>query len=267
MKKIELNEQKKLMTEMLDYIHKICVKNNINYTLVGGSLIGAIRHKGIIPWDDDIDIGLTNKEFNKLIELLKTNKSKYKLLYIDSKNYLYPFAKLVDTSTVLIEKKILEIDDYGVYVDIFEYNNFPNSKLIGWLHYQKIKFYKILLGRCSLKKNEGNLIKRGIGFIAKKIGIKKLLNKYNKLNRKYNKKNCDYLIINWTAYGLKNEIQKKEYFNKYKIVKFEGIRAMITNNYHEVLNTTFGDYMKLPPVEKRISHHNTDIYWKDTNEK
>lgn len=267
MKRIKLNEQKKIMVEMLDYIHKICIENNINYTLVGGSLIGSIRHKGFIPWDDDIDIGLTPGEFEKLINLLKTNKSKYKLLYVDSKNYLYPFAKLVDTSTVLIEKKFLEIDDYGVYIDIFEYNNFPNNKMIGWIHFQKIRLYKILIGRCSLKKNEGNLIKRLVGFLSKKIGMKKLLTKYNKLNHKYNKKGCDYLIINWSAYNFKNEIHKKENFEKYKIVKFENINAMIISNYHEVLETIFGDYMKLPPVEKRVSHHNTDIYWKDTYEK
>mgnify|MGYP004474525941 CR=1 FL=1 len=263
MKKIELDEQKKILVEILDYIHKICIKNNINYSLIGGSLIGAIRHQGIIPWDDDIDIILVHDEYMKLIEVLKNQQSQYKLLYVDSKNYLYPFAKLIDTRTVLKEKKFTDIDDYGVYVDIFEYNNFPNNNILGVIHYKKMMFYKILMGRCSLIKNDGNLLKKAVGIFAKQLGIKKIINKYNKVNWQYNKKNCDRYLSNWPAYGLKKEVQNKEWFNKYKIVKFENIEAMITEDYDNVLKTTFGDYMQLPPEEQRVTHHDTDVYWKE----
>ena len=77
MKKISIKEQQLLLIEMLDYITKICDKNNINYSLIGGSLIGAIRHKGMIPWDDDIDIILMPNEYEKLIDILKKKNDKY----------------------------------------------------------------------------------------------------------------------------------------------------------------------------------------------
>ena len=107
-----------------------------------------------------------------------------------------------------------------------------------------------------------------IDCLVKHIGITKIIQKYKQLNNKYNSKNTNYLVGNWCAYGINKELQLKKNMDKYKIVKFENIEAMIFENYDEILKTTFGNYMELPPIEKRITHHNTEIYWKDDdNEK
>lgn len=129
MKEINIDNSKKVMIDILTYIDNICRKNNIKYTLVGGSLIGAIRHKGIIPWDDDIDIGLLPGEYEKLIKCLKaSNNEKYKLLDIDTEpTYYYPYAKLIDNRTICKELYLKGIDNYGIFVDIFKYNNIPND--------------------------------------------------------------------------------------------------------------------------------------------
>lgn len=275
MKKIEIEEHKKILVEILKYINDICIENDIKYSLTGGSLIGAIRHEGIIPWDDDIDIILTHNEYVKLINVLsKINNKRYKILTHEiNDSYFYPFAKLVDTKTILHEKNIKNIDDYGVYVDIFEYNCFPNNKIISKLHYNKIFFYKYLIGRyATINKSSIKISKKIMHFfidcLVKHIGITKIIQKYKQLNNKYNSKNTNYLVGNWCAYGINKELQLKKNMDKYKIVKFENIEAMIFENYDEILKTTFGNYMELPPIEKRITHHNTEIYWKDDdNEK
>ncbi|MBQ8659839.1 MAG: LicD family protein [Bacilli bacterium] len=263
MKEINLKEHKKILVEMLDYIHNICIDNDIKYSLLGGSLIGAIRHKGIIPWDDDIDIVLEHSEYMKLIDILKKTDSKYKLLDVDSKNYLYPFAKLIDTRTVLFEDGFKSIDDYGVYLDIFEYNNFPNNKILGLIHYKIIMFYRFLIWKYSIEKCNSKGFKRLLTFLLRKINNKVLLKGYNLINRFYNHFKCDNYMSNWIAYGLYKEIQSKSFFKSFKIVKFENIDAMITEDYDGILKTSFGDYMKLPPKEKRILPHKNRIYWKD----
>ena len=107
MKKIEIDEQKKIMVEILEYFDKVCRENNINYSLIGGSLIGAIRHKGIIPWDDDIDVILTRENYLKIISLLeKENDNRFKILTQNTCNdYSFPFPKLIDKRTYVVEPK------------------------------------------------------------------------------------------------------------------------------------------------------------------
>ena len=123
MKELTSKEHKETLIKMLDFINKICVKNNINYTLIGGSLIGAVRHKGIIPWDDDIDIGLLHDDYVKLLELLRKNENQEFKLFDDCVDgYYYPYAKLVSQKTILVEENLKKIENYGAFIDIFEYN-------------------------------------------------------------------------------------------------------------------------------------------------
>ena len=131
MKKINIVEQKKIMVEILAYFDKVCRQNNINYSLIGGSLIGAIRHQGIIPWDDDIDVILSRDNYLKIIEILeKDDDARFKILTKNNtKDYFFSFPKLVDKRTYVVEHQNLEqISEYGIYIDIFSYNFMPNSQ-------------------------------------------------------------------------------------------------------------------------------------------
>lgn len=264
MKKIEIETQKNILVEILSYIHNICINNGINYSLIGGSLIGAIRHNGIIPWDDDIDIILDSEQYFKLIECIKNdNNKKYKLLNNENNDsYFYPFAKVVDTETIMIESDTKKIEDYGIYVDIFKYNNYPNNRLVAKIHYNRMMFYKKLIGMYSTleynKSLKNNILKKYVNI----VGIKYILSKYDKICNFYNKKKKSHVISNWPAYGFKKELQMQENIREYEIVKFENIDVMIFKNYDKVLRQTFNDYMKLPPKEERISHHNSEAYWK-----
>ena len=264
MREITLDEQKKILIEILKYIDDVCKENNIKYSLIGGSLIGAIRNKGIIPWDDDVDIILLNNEYDKLIECLKkSDNSRYRLMTVDTeKTYYYPFAKIVDTSTILTENIFKKINGMGVYVDIFKYNYIPDNNKELRKYCKKIKFLKrILTYSCTIKSN--SRIKNFIYKYISKINSNKLAKRIITYEEKYNNKKSKYLLSNWTVYALEKEIQKSNNFDEYEYVEFENINAMVTKKFDEVLKTTFGDYMTPPPAEKRISHHYTSAYWKD----
>ena len=153
-KAMTLKEMQEVQIKILEYIDNICKKNNIEYFLIGGTLIGAVRHHNFIPWDDDIDIALTRENYEKLLIILKKEKHDRYELFDHSVNssYFYPFAKVVDKRTELIENKFKEIDNYGVYVDIFAINGVPNDKRMQDKYYKKLKNLQRLIFYYSLKK-------------------------------------------------------------------------------------------------------------------
>ena len=249
-------------SQVYRFINDVCKKSNINYSLIGGSLIGAIRHKGIIPWDDDIDIILMPDEYDKLInELKKANKGRYRLIDVDvDNNYYLPYAKLVDTKTVAIEKGTKKIDNYGVFVDIFKYTYLPDNDFIRKIYLARYKFMLDIIHGFGKLNKEDNILKRIRTYLSKKISTCKYIKRFDRYSRKYN--NTTYIISNWPVYGQKKEIQFSKNMKKYSIVNFEKGTAMITENYDEILKTTFGDYMTPPPLENQIAHHNICSYWK-----
>lgn len=260
MKKLERNEIKKIQLDILKYIDDICEKNNINYTLIGGSLIGAIRHKGMIPWDDDIDIGLTKDNYNKLIQILtKNNNSQYKLLnHSTTNNYYYAFSKLVDTNTKLKEKNFEEIEDYGLYIDIFCYYNIPNLNCIN-NYFKKQNYYNSMLGGIKKVPYEKNILKYFAKIIrhlvVKIVGSKYYFNKLDKLHSKYEKNiDSEYVLSDWNVYSLEKELKKKNLFDEYMRVNFDGVEVSIIKKYDEFLKGTFGDYMKMPDEKDRRTH-------------
>ena len=130
MKEISLDERKEIELEILLYVTRLCEKNRIDYSLCGGSLIGAIRHGGFIPWDDDIDIFLTRENYKKLIDLLKDDLH-YKLYAPETtENYLYGFCKLMDKRTVIYSEYDEEIGtpELGVFIDIYPVDLIPENK-------------------------------------------------------------------------------------------------------------------------------------------
>ena len=123
-----VEELQKIELEILKYIDKVCKENNLTYFLAYGTLIGAIRHKGFIPWDDDVDIQMPRDDYNKLCDILKEENGRYKLLdHKEGLGYIYPFAKVIDSNTRLIETGLTETVNMGVYIDIFPIDGTPND--------------------------------------------------------------------------------------------------------------------------------------------
>jgi len=269
MKQIELKEIQKIETDILKYIDEVCKKNKIDYTVVGGTAIGTIRHDGFIPWDDDIDIGLTPKNYYKLLKILKKEKNdKYVLLDSTTETtYTYPFPKLVDSRTSLVENNQVPIDNYGIYVDIFMYFGMPKNKIKRLLYFYNLKKYQLYFSYLSQRKVPNAkgiklIYKNLIKLIAKLIGKEKLIKRFEKLCNKYPIENSEYCISNWPCASRKNQILNSSVFSKTVRHKFENIEVNIMANYDDYLTNAYGDYMKLPPVEKRCAPHPSDVHWK-----
>lgn len=272
MKKIELKEQKKIMIELLEYFDKVCRENDIKYSLIGGSLIGAIRHKGIIPWDDDIDVILSKSEYLKLIQILENmNDSRYKLLTINNcRGYNFPFPKLVDKRTFVVEPKLLnQIKEYGIFIDIFSYSNTSNSEKIRIKDFKKIKLLNSMMSRTKLDfKDDGfkqNFLRLNKNILSKIIGYMNIIKFLNIIYNKYNNVDTDYVVSNWPVYNINKEVQKSKNIIEYTDVEFENMKIMIFKNYDEILRTTFGNYMQLPPENQRKAH-GLIAYWRDNDE-
>jgi len=270
MKAISIEEQKLIMLDMLKYFDDKCRLNNINYSLIGGSLIGAIRHKGFIPWDDDIDVILSKDNYDKIIKILKNdNCDKYFLLDNNYNNdYFLPFPKLINRYTYVVEPgSLVNLNEYGIFIDILCYNYLPDGSIKNRARViKKIKFYNGLLSKKSFS-NQTSLCKRIMNkvrnTVSTAIGNKFLLNRLNIISNRYS---CGkYVISNWPIYPINKEIQLSDNIKEYIDVPFENITSMIFKEYDAILKTTFGNYMVLPPEEKRICH-GLLAYWREDNE-
>jgi len=254
--------------DILLYIDKIAKENNIQYSTCGGTMLGQIRHKGFIPWDDDVDIVMTREYFTKFIDILnsKLDKTKFKLL--TPKSYNGDFVDLV-FRVVNLENSYKNSNNFGIYedlthpwVDIFVLDKAPENKLRFKIHSFKLKFIYALL--CSKKKIKIsikiNFIYRLGMFCLKLLGklftLNYLLKLADKEANKYNNKNIKSIGLHYTNSMVDvDTIVKYDYLKDYTYLKYESIELMCFKNYDEILKETFGDYMTPRIDSKKFIRH------------
>lgn len=269
MKKMNDIEIKSEMMRILKYIDYIAKKNNIKYTLIGGSLIGAIRGNGIIPWDDDIDIGLMYSDYQKLMKAIENDSnSEFRLIrFENNKSCYFPHTKLVSTRTYLVEKNLQEVDNMGVFVDIFVYFYLPyENKKRKRAFNNLIITNKLIYSLRKPNKNEKKYAIKYIRYIICKyiIGRERLYKYLRNIYVKYDK--SDYIVSSFPQYGIEREIQDSNCFNEFQTHLFEKEKIMITKEYDKMLTKTFGNYMELPPECDRINHQ-LSAYWRNNEKK
>lgn len=265
---LKLEEIKKIELEILKKIDKICKDNNIQYTLMGGSAIGAVRHQGFIPWDDDIDIMMLREDFEKFRGIMKDiNISNLKYFNCeDNLDYPYPFAKICDITTEAKETGIKQIKDYGVFVDIFPVDELPNDvnereKYLSKLRkLRKIHLIKLYEKQISTKFSK-LMLKRIIALFLKPMSLSKLTQKINSLMKKYYKSqnNPVYGLLYGTVTLEKKHFFTYDFIHNTQYVKFEDTEVKLMKKYDEYLTYTYGDYMKLPSEDECRSSHNWEI--------
>lgn len=270
MKSISLSEMKVILFDILSYIDTFCKEHNIKYFLCGGTALGAIRHKGFIPWDDDIDIMMKREDYEKFINLLKSNvHSRYQLLHHTlQKDYTYPYAKVCDNRTLLLEKGKEVSGATGIYVDVFpldalscDIELFDNAMKFRDQRLKIIKYKSIPVdwNKRSILKN---LILCCIKLLYSYKSYYSLLNEID-CNNKNNNVSKDIVYYANLAWGAgRKELVPAHCFDDVVYVKFEKGKFPIAVDYHTYLTCIYKDYMQLPPKEKRISGHNFETYWK-----
>lgn len=256
-KRLELSEIKKVEFEILKNFKKICDDNNLKYFLAYGSLLGAVRHKGFIPWDDDIDVMMPRPDYNKFIEFLKNNDTKYKLINFKFKKKCDTYySKFVDDDYIVIERDKYIRD--GIFIDIFPLDPFANSIEEAKKNYKKFPICRRIvsynvLGKSSYSKNNfKKLIKFLFYLFAKIIGLKYCFEKYDKF---INKK--DYYQTKYKSTFLSNgakRVYSDEEIGNGTFVEFEGEIFNTFSNYGSILEKEYGDYMKIPEKKDRVTH-------------
>lgn len=267
-------EIKQIELDMMLYIHEICRKNNLRYFICGGTLIGAIRHNGFIPWDDDIDINMPYEDYKQLVDLINKD-NRYKIFSISDDGYYYYFGKLIDKRTKLIENRLdVQIDDMGVYIDIFPLDGVPKEKKEAMCWYKEMHRYNVLLESFALwgqyKCSFFRYIYRNIKYFFYDIrfpyyrikGIQSIKKKIEEKAHNYSFDQSDFVCSIGGAYNEK-EIYLKKFFETAVQVKFEGYLLNAPVGYHEFLTQMYGDYMQMPPKEKQVSNHDFEAYWRD----
>ncbi len=265
MKELSLNEIRKIQISILDETVKFCDDNNIKYFLCGGTLLGAIRHKGYIPWDDDIDIMMPREDFERFKEIHQSKN----LTLMSQKlfpNFYYPFYKVSDNSTLLHENSFVDGDyEMGVNIDVFPIDNIPDDPK------ERTKFFKkgFRLRKYLKQKRKkvtgvlGDDILRYIGRkLLSPIHTSKLYKLLYKYATAYNNMTTEYQGIVVWGYG-KRECCRKEVFEGIIEVEFEGKMYKAPAKYDEYLSNVYGDYMSFPPAHKQVSPHVFKVYLRD----
>lgn len=259
MKKIDFKDSQKISLSILKYIDEFCKRNAITYFIGYGTLLGAVRHLGFIPWDDDIDIIMFRKDYEKFINCFNVgDQDIYKCLSFETGTFYLPYAKVVDTRTVVKAKNFVEIVDNGIAVDVFPMDYVSDSKEECIRIRNKYRIYGKLL-RYSLYNDFSEMSKRinfkyPVYLIAKALGTKRISNQIIKFNKKLPSDEKQFTISFGAFLCGDKGIYEGEWFNKECLLSFEDYEFFAPEKYKEFLSERYGDYMKLPPEDQRIQH-------------
>ena len=265
MKELTLPEIKEIELEILKTFHNFCKENNIRYFISHGTLLGTIRYKGFIPWDDDVDVLVPREDYDRLLTIFKDSEQ-YRLLHFEKdERFLFPYAKLCDMTTLKIENGQEDELKLGLDMDIFPLDPWDSDMKKARKEVERQRRALFRLGLCKSKKaGSVNLLKRMVKSVmmvfCKMVGSKHYVRKLMKEARKHPYEGAKYLGGKaWNVYG-DRDILPAEVFDHPIEVEFEGETFWAPVGYDAFLSSLYGNYMPEPPPEKRKTHHNFKAY-------
>lgn len=266
MRKVDLPELKEILLSLMDEIHEICEKRNLRYYLAGGTLIGAVRHNGFIPWDDDIDIYMPRPDYDEFMQIYPNEGKNVLYEHSNNENYKYPFAKLCKKNTLLIERAADSGVDMGIYLDIFPLDALGNSekeakrlmkKLLPYVNLNLSLLVEQWRDNVSFVKNFAIWNLHNVALMAG--GHKKLLDKIDNIIRTYDYESSSLVgeFIDEIQY---KRITDKRLYDVRILHNFEGRQYYIPAGYDKILTDFYGDYMTPPPPEKQVLTHGFEAF-------
>ena len=255
----DINELRQIQMGILDHVHQYCEAHGLTYFLSSGSLIGAVRHGGYIPWDDDIDIYMPREDYEKFLASYRDDKGVYRAINPQTEtHYYYTFAKVVDQRTRMVEKET-EGYEIGVYMDIFPVD-FVTDDLQERerIFKQKKLLYKIR--RCKISKT--NPLKSCMAYWVYKCWPMSVKQIERKIRHLIVLDMPTTTVCNMTEAGpsIKGCFPAEDLASSVDI-EFEGKKYKTMVEYKDYLERTYGDYMTMPPMEQRVTHK-FEAYWK-----
>lgn len=273
MKELTINEIQAELLEIMKDIHMFCQENDIQYTLAYGSLIGAVRHKGFIPWDDDMDIWMTRPNYEKFIRLYRSKN--YVLKHPISRDCYLGYARVYDTGKTFAAVNYRNLkQDAGVWIDIFPLDGVSNDDDERNRDYEDsccIRDWTIRLRTNIECYRTGKFLERILN--AAKIFVKhftrgsqqSLLMRFDSVCKRH-LFGSTTLCANYYCFSAyskrKIEVLRTEWFKENQLVIFDGTELYITKDFDAVLSSIYGDYMEIPPENQRGGFHTAKFYWK-----
>lgn len=266
MKEINNRELQNIQLEILKKIDSYCKEHKIQYFLAHGSLIGAVRHQGIIPWDDDIDIAISREDYERFVAGFSDEHMEVYSLRTSEKCH-FPYAKVSDSRTVVFEGSLRKTSEFGVNIDIFPMDVAPDDikerqKLIRRARFWQM-LLKIKLSRVSkIMTLKQNLIIFPGRILLAPISVTSLARNIDRISSSLKGQDTNTVGVMVWGYG-EREIFRKEVFSEVMEMQFEDFSAPVPKGYDKVLTSLYGSYMEYPPLEKQMSHHDFEAYWKE----
>lgn len=270
MKEISSDELKVLQMDIMSAVHQFCEVNHLRYSIACGSLIGAARHKGYIPWDDDIDIYLLREDYDKMIKLFPSLlNGRYKFCTLErDKQWWLPFGKVCDINTILKEGT----HTYYVNIDVFPIDNVPEDEIC-WHKYDKFrrKCFEIYARREDKQKilnfhNGKNPVRNILATFVKLLlsifSVHFLACCFQKVAKYYNKINSSMVFECAQGIYIKHPFPKSLFDNRI-LIPFEDREYLCFADFDKYLTNAYGNWRQLPPKEKQVTHHNFKAWWKD----
>lgn len=267
MDKTKISKLHFVVKTILNEVIRICENHSIPYFLIAGSALGAIRHQGIIPWDDDIDIGMLRKDYDKFLIVCEEELDNRYFLQNSLTEPLVPFtfSKIRANGTSLKEYSTKSLDiHHGIFIDIFPFDNIPNNKILMYKQYITLCYYSMFRQSCTKEmclssKSKFRKYLRLLFYYIQKITSKKINDNLEyKCMTKYNH-NSGKKVCSFDLYGINNYLKKsimdiEDIFPIY-YTKFCEYEVPVPREYDKYLKNVYGDYMKYPSLEMRKPHH------------
>lgn len=260
MEVFEFRKLQQTQMEIMDEVHRVCEKNDITYYIIGGTALGARRHGGFIPWDLDIDIAMPRGDYDRFIKIWKTELSSRFIVrdYNNTQRFTHPHALVCIRDTILeyiYDKYNKNEDNLGIYLDIFPLDKAPKDSLLQKRQAKKLKNISKLKdakrGYCYRNGFLYHLIKKGIGGLIFWTSITRLNKQFDIESRRYNNEDSALLCSMSSHYVYSKQCMPASVYGKPTLVAYEGREYYAPEKLDEYLTRIYGDFMKLPPEEKR----------------
>jgi len=256
----QIMKLKLMEVDILRQFISICNKLGLKYYIIAGTLIGAVRHCGFIPWDDDIDVAMPREDFDRFVHEGQKYLSKELFIqtHVTDPKYALNIAKIRNSKTTFLEKSSRNCQiNSGIFIDIFPLDNYPPNGIRAMYAKIQNKVYLTAIGRVFFR--EKRTLKLKINQLLSKLIYSspyKALQKREQFIRSFPNNG---LAINYCSLYGEKEIVPWEWYGDGTDVQFEGLTVKAPLKYDLLLRQIYGDYMKLPPVDRRVSNHDTDI--------
>jgi len=272
MVEIQLSEMKEIEVALLCKFREICEKEGFRYSLVGGTLLGAVRHGGFIPWDDDIDVAMPRPDYDAFVNYCMSHPTEFGFVaHENDSKYRDLSGKIYDKRTI-VEEQVGNRwgSEYGVYVDVFPIDALAETYDKALKVMKRLRFKRELLIAAQWKKFERSRshawywepFRFAFYLLSRIVDANQLIRNTEKTYIHNDFASTTMIALVNSPYRYK-EILPRSIYDEYTSIEFEGETFSIISNYDMYMSSVYGDYMKLPPEEKRVSHHSFTPYWKE----